>query len=613
MDSHTIRQKYLAFFQNQKHQLLPVSPLIPENDPTTLFTSAGMQQLIPYLKGESHLLGTRLTNSQPCFRSQDIEEVGDNRHTTFFEMLGNWSLGDYFKKDQITWFFQFLTSEIGLDPNKLYVSVFAGDKNIETDEESIKIWLELFKTDKSAQDGEKEFDPNCHVYTYDASKNWWSRAGKPDNMPVGEIGGADSEVFYDFDPDNKLGLHQNSPYANKPCHPNCDCGRFLEIGNSVFMQFIKTDQGFSSLPKQNVDFGGGLERLTAVSQNQSDIFETDLFSTIIAEIESQTGKNYQQSKTNFRIIADHIKAATFMIAQGLEPSNKQQGYILRRLIRRSLLKIRNLTGSSTQFNFSILCQSISDIYQNIYPELASFSQIAAVIQTESDRFAQTLEKGLREFSKTSQNLLSANLAFHLYESYGFPLEISIEEAQIQHIPVEENLIIKFEQLKKSHADKSRTATKGMFKGGLAGNDAIIVKYHTATHLLHQALRKVLGEHISQAGSNLTIEKLRFDFTHPQKLTPEELSNLENLINNQISQALPVTCQEMSLSQAKNIGALAFFAEKYGEIVKVYSIGDFSREVCGGPHVTNTSELGHFHITKQEKIGSGKIRLYATLQ
>lgn len=613
MTAKKIRTKFLNFFKSQNHNFISPAPIIPENDPTTLFTSSGMQQLVPFLKGAKHPMGACLANSQPCFRAEDIYEIGDNRHTTFFEMLGNWSLGNYFKSQQLSWFFTFLTQELEIDPDRLYVTVFVGDKNIKKDKDSIAIWQELFKTSNPAQDGETNFNSDCHIYTYPAKKNWWSRSGIPANMPVGEIGGPDSEVFYDFDPQNKLKFHQNSKFKNQPCHVNCDCGRFLEIGNSVFIQFEKTKNGFKPLPQKNVDFGGGLERLECAANNEPDIFKTSLLTPIISQLKTLINRKYEDNKESFRVIADHLRASVFMISQALEPSNKTQGYILRRLIRRSLLKLNTLTEDKIT-DFSSIVNIIAKNYEDTYPQIEDIkNQISESLTKEVKRFQSTLTRGLKEFDKISNQILTAEQAFKLYESYGFPFELSLEQAQEKKIKIEEKIKDKFQQFQKAHAKKSRTAAKVMFAGGLAGNDEIITRYHTATHLLHESLRRVLGNSVSQAGSNITAERLRFDITHPAKLTQEEIKKVEDLINQQICKNLSVNVETMTLENAQKQGALAFFTDKYEQKVKVYSIGNFSKEVCGGPHVSSIGNIGKFKIGKQKNIGQGKIRIYGYLE
>ncbi len=620
MTGTQIRNAYLNYFtsENRNHQPIPPARLIPENDPSTLFTSSGMQQLVPYLKGEPHSMGNRLTDSQPSFRAEDIDEVGDNRHTTFFEMLGNWSLGDYFKQEQLPWFFEFITQVVGLDPNRLYVTVFAGDNTIPKDTESIEIWQKLFNTTAPAKPGIEGFDKNTKIYTYDATKNWWSRSGVPTNMPVGEIGGPDSEVFFDFDPEDKLHLHQQSPYKDQPCHINCDCGRFMEIGNSVFMQYIKTDAGFEPLPKQNVDFGGGLERIAAASQNDQDVFKIDLLYPIIQQLESITHCSYQDdaNKPAMRIIADHMRAATILIAQGLTPSNKLQGYFLRRLLRRSLVKFNQLMKDDTQTNsLSHLVPAVVEIFSDTYLESVDTTAIQAVIDDEQQRFSKSLNKGMKIIAATDANQIDGKFAFDLYQSYGFPLEITEELLKEKGLTVDKDT---FRAEFKKHQDISRSGSTGLFKGGLADHSDTIVKYHTTTHLLQAALRQVLGDHVQQMGSNITAERLRFDFKHTQKMTPEELKTVETMINEKIAADLPVNKAIMPKDEALKSGAIAFFRDKYPDTVTVYTIGNdpqsdwFSKELCGGPHVSSTGVIGPVTIKKEEAVGAGVRRIYVTL-
>ena len=593
MTADEIRLKYLSFFKiaPRNHKVIPSAPLVPENDPTTLFNSAGMQPLISYLLGQPHPLGKRLVNSQKSFRAGDIDEVGDNRHTTFFEMLGNWSLGDYFKKEQLSWFYEFLTKELGLDKKKLYISVFAGNESVPKDEESYKIWKGLGFSDD-------------HIFYYDAGKNWWSRSGPPEKMTAGEPGGPDSEVFYDF------GTPHNKKFGEK-CHPNCQCGRFMEFGNSVFMEYQKNAFGkIVPLSQKNVDFGGGLERLNAAVNGTPDIFKTDSFSSIISLIEQVTKKTYginNLETTSMRIIADHIRGAVMMMADEVVPSNKQQGYILRRLIRRSMLHIRKLGVWGEWSYIPSLVASVVNLYEDAYPEIVPKQDIIEkLFIDEASRFGKTIEKGLKEIEKIS--ILDGKQAFLLYETYGFPWEVTEEIARDKGKVVDR---VQFEEEFKKHQELSRTASVGMFKGGLADHSEETTELHTATHLLHTALRKVLGDHIGQKGSNITVERLRFDFSHPTKITDEELKKIEKLVNDAIEKNYPVTCTEMDKQEALSSGALGFFTEKYGDKVKVYTIG-FSREICGGPHVSFTAKLGHFTIDKEESASAGIRRIYAHL-
>lgn len=576
MTSKEIRQKYLEFFVSKGHKIIPPSSLIPENDPTTLFTSSGMQPLVPYLKGKVHPMGNRLVNDQPCFRAEDIEEIGDNRHTTFFEMLGNWSLGDYFKKEQLTWLWEFFTSKdwLNLPKEKLHVTLFEGNKEIPKDDESLKIWRDLKV-------------PEDHIHFYNATKNWWSRSGTPENMPPREIGGPDSEIFYDFG--KELKLHENSQFKDKKCHVNCDCGRFIELGNSVFIQYEKEKDGtFKLLPKKNVDFGGGLERITQAVQNTPDIFQTDIFKPFIQAITRATKKEYKDDALiPIRIIADHLRAAQTMISGGLIPSNKQQGYVLRRLIRRSAVKFRQLTGDLNTDNF----EKITD---------------EPVIIEEISKFQKSLARGLKLIEKTNLKKIDIKFAFNLFQTYGFPFEIT------QEILLKKGLSLDtkdFNKIKKSHQEKSRTASVGMFKGGLADHSEITTKYHTATHLLHQAMRDVLGDHIEQAGSNITTERLRFDFTHKTALTSKQILAIEQTVNKKIQEDLSVSHKEIPYEDAISAGVLAFFKQKYPDKVTVYTIGQYSKELCGGPHVTSTGKIGKIKVDKQKALGQGLRRVY----
>lgn len=605
MTHNEVRKKYLEFFKKRGHAEIPSAPLVPENDPTTLFTSSGMQPLVPYLLGEKHQLGTRLVNSQKCFRSLDIEEIGDNRHTTFFEMLGNWSLGDYFKKEQLPWIFEFLTNELGLDPKKLYVTVFEGNKSVPKDTQSISIWKEIFAgVGIDVQEGKR-------IFTYPATKNWWSRSGEPEKMPPGEPGGPDSEVFFDFG--EELLLHEKSPYKDKNCHPNCDCGRYLEIANSVFMQYQKqTDGTLKELPNKNVDFGGGLERMVAATENNPDIFQTDLYSEIMETIYKVSGKVYIQdeNKSLMRIIADHLKAATFMVADKVEPGNKQQGYILRRLLRSTAIKYRLLTNIPiTEQDILEIVESVLKTYEDtVYFKNTDHDVIKNVIGPELSRFTLSLDKGMREIQKISS--VDGKIAFDLYQTYGFPLEITAElfAQKGQKIDIKQ-----FESEFNKHRDLSRTAAKGMFKGGLQDQSIVTTKLHTATHLLQQALRTVLGDHVHQKGSNITAERLRFDFSHPQKMTNEQIQKVEEIVNSKVKENLKVSMEIISLDEAMKKGALTVPGANYPEKVKVYSVGNFSKEVCGGPHVDFTGSLGKFKIIKEEAAGANIRRIYALLE
>ncbi len=598
MKTSELRNRYLEFFRSRGHTVIPSVSLIPDNDPTTLFTSSGMQPLVPYLLGQVHPEGKRLVNSQKSFRAQDIEEVGDNRHTTFFEMLGNWSLGDYFKREQLPWVFEFLTKEVGLDPKRLYVSVFEGQGSIGKDNESVELWKEIYKTvGMEAKEGER-------IFAYPARKNWWSRSGEPEKMPPGEPGGPDSEIFFEFP------NVQHDPAFGEKCHVNCDCGRFVEIGNSVFMQYKKeADGSLSELSQKNVDFGGGLERLVAATLNEADVFKIDIFAPLVARLESASGKKYgedTEATRCMRIICDHGRASTMLMADGALPSNKAQGYVVRRLIRRAI-RFGRLLGLQPGFMTEI-ARSVLDSYAEAYPVPAEKREaIIAAMTQEETKFHNMLGKGLKEIEKIPN--LTGALAFKLFETYGFPWEMSEEIARERGQQVDR---AEFEAEFKKHQELSRTAGKGMFKGGLADHGEAVVKLHTATHLLHQALRSVLGVHVQQKGSNITGERLRFDFSHPQKVTPDELKKVEEIVNSQIQRDLPISFRLTSYEDAIKEGALAFFGERYPEKVKVYEIGDFSKEICGGPHAEKTSLLGKFAVTREEASSAGVRRIYATL-
>lgn len=597
VSSKEVREKYIKFFEKKGHKEIPASPLVLENDPTTLFTSSGMQQMIPYLKGEKHKLGVRLVDSQPSIRMQDLDEVADNRHFTFFEMLGNWSLGDYFKKEQLTWIWDFFTKELGIPKDKLYVSVFEGDGNVPKDNESFEIWKSLGV-------------PESHIFFYGVKKNWWSRSGTPDQMPEGEIGGPDSEIFYEFDT-------PHDPKFGRECHPNCDCGKFLEIGNSVFMQYKKEKGGgLTELPQKNVDFGGGLDRIVAVLGNDPDTFHIDSLSGVINGIEKEVGFNYNsdaEKDKSFRIVADHIRASTNLLSEGVIPSNKLQGYALRRLIRRAMFHIHLLGGSVSGTSLSHIAEELKGIYPAIKN---NWKFVSDTLEEEGKRFSDALKRGLKKLTDiVSKNIkVDGKVAFDLYQTEGFPLELTLEILKQNKIDFSEEETLEFKKEFEKHKELSRTTSAGIFKGGLESkSDETITKLHTATHLLHASLRKILGEHVSQKGSHITSERLRFDFSHNQKLTEDEIKSVEDVINQKVKEDLPVSFKEMSLPEAIKAGALHFFGERYGENVKVYSVGDFSKEVCGGPHVGHTSELGHVKIIKQESIGSGIIRIYAALK
>ncbi|MFH0891310.1 MAG: alanine--tRNA ligase [Candidatus Falkowbacteria bacterium] len=625
MTSREIRQKYLDFFKKQGHAVILSASLLPENDPSTLFTSSGMQPLVPYLMGEKHPEGTRLADSQKSFRAEDIEEVGDNRHSTFFEMLGNWSLGDYFKKEQLPWFFEFLTKEVGLDPKRLYVSVYSGnaDIGVERDTVSVEIWKEIFKKSgieaRDFEDADKKGMGDGRIFYYGDRKNWWSRSGAPANMPVGEIGGPDSEVFYDLGAE--LTRHEKSKWKDEPCHVNCDCGRFIEIGNSVFIEFVRTEKGFEPLPQKNVDFGGGLERITMVSQGRDNIFETDLYSGILEKITQLSGgKKYRDNMSSFEVIADHLKAACFIMGddKGVAPSNTDQGYLVRRLIRRAVRYGKQI-GINKDHWTKEAAEIVIEKYRETYPELARNEKfIINNLDEEETKFAKTLNKGLKEFEKMDSGKVTGHDAFNLFQTYGFPLEMFFEELGRNNIKYDKDSVTsEYSREMQKHQDMSRTAAAGKFKGGLADHSEEVTKLHTAAHLMLASLRRVLGDHVHQKGSNITAERLRFDFSHPEKMTDEQKQAVENLVNEAISGAFPVKYEEMTLDEARVYGAEGVFESKYGEKVKVYTVGEgnniFSKEICGGPHVDNTGSLGKFRIKKEESSGSGTRRIKAVLE
>lgn len=625
MTANQLRQKYLDFFASKNHAMISSASLIPENDSTLLFVNSGMFPLVPYLAGEKHPAGTRLVNSQKCFRAEDIEKVGDRRHDTFFEMFGNWSLGDYFKQEQLTWWFQFIFEELKLDPRKIYQTVYVGseDGKIKKDEETILILQELFsKYGVEAEEGPAttvkgelgsglEIDfKNQRIFPY-RDKNWWKRGDA-----VGELGGPDSETFYDTG-------RPHNPQFGAHCHVNCDCGRFLEIGNSVFMQYQKTADGWEELKNKNVDFGGGLERILMVAEKQVSIFKTDLFSRVISKIEELSGRKYEENIRDFEIVADHLKAATFIIGdeKGVAPSNTDQGYIVRRLIRRAIRYGRNLGIKQASWIKFISAVVVND-YKNVYPELGRRQDfIFSELEKEEEKFGKTLEKGLQEFQKLENSDINGRDAFYLYQSYGFPLEMTEELAKEKGRQVD---VKGFNEELKKHQELSRTAAAGKFKGGLADASEETTKLHTAAHLLLAALRKVLGEHVTQKGSNITSERLRLDFSHSEKMTPDQIKAVEDLVNGAIISDFKVICEELTLEEAKKRGAMGVFDSKYGEKVKVYTVchlGEsgqtnineaFSQEICGGPHVNAVGVLGHFKIQKEEASSSGVRRIKAVL-
>ena len=584
MKAIEIRNKYLNYFKNHGHKVIPSAPLIPENDPSVLFTTAGMQPLVPYLLGEKHPEGTRLTDYQKCLRTNDIDEVGDNRHLTYFEMLGNWSLGGYFKEESIAMSFEFLTKELGIPKEKLSVTCFEGDENAPRDMVTAKCW-------------KKAGIPEERIYFYGKDDNWWI---------AGEEGpcGPDTEMFYDT----------GKPACSPDCQPSCGCGKYVEIWNNVFMEYYKSKDGtYTKLKQHNVDTGLGLERMAMLLQGKQTPFDTELFAPIMDKLASIAKVDNIESR---RIIAEHLRASIMVISDGGRPSNIDRGYVLRKLIRRMSRHLNKL-----QINLDELSNLIDlniDVLKEMYPELVENREIIKqVIIEEKDKFMKTLSHGEKEFEKAilkakqeNKTTIDGQTIFKLYETYGFPPEITADLAREQGFEID---LTEFDKLFKEHQDKSRLGSEQKFKGGLAEQNEKTIAYHTATHLLHKALQIVLGEHAKQKGSNITTERLRFDFSHPDKMTPEQIKQVEDLVNEQIARDLTVTCEEMTLEEAKKSGAMGLFENKYGEKVKVYTIGDFSKEICGGPHVSHTGELGHFKIKKEESSSAGVRRIKAILE
>ena len=583
MKAIEIRNKYLNFFKNHGHVVIPSAPLIPENDPSVLFTTAGMQPLVPYLLGEPHPAGTRLTDYQKCVRTNDIDEVGDNRHLTYFEMLGNWSLGDYFKEESIQMSYDFLTKELGIPVEKLSVTCFAGDEDCARDEVTASCW-------------KKAGIPEERIYYFGKDDNWWI---------AGETGpcGPDTEMFYDT----------GKPKCSPECNPSCGCGKYVEIWNNVFMEFYKDENGkYSKLKQHNVDTGLGLERMTMLLEGKETPFETELFAPIMDKlVELQKVDNISSR----RIVAEHLRSSMMIICDGGRPSNVDRGYILRRLIRRMVRHMNKLQISLDEL--STLIDINVENLKEMYPALeANKETIKNVILEEKDKFVKTLEKGEKEFAKEvgqvkeqGENIVPGKVVFRLYDTYGFPPEVTEELATENGMKIDKE---GFDKLFKEHQEKSRAGSEQKFKGGLASTGEMETKYHTATHLLNAALKQVLGSHVHQRGSNITAERMRFDFSHPAKMTDEEKQKTEDLVNEWIKEAIPVEHLEMKKDDAIKMGAEAMFIEKYGDIVSVYKIGDVSIELCGGPHVSNTSKLGHFKIKKEESSSSGIRRIKAIL-
>ena len=584
MKAIEIRKKYLNFFKNHGHAVIPSAPLIPENDSSVLFTTAGMQPLVPYLLGEPHPQGKRLTDYQKCVRTNDIEEVGDNRHLTYFEMLGNWSLGDYFKEESIQMSYDFLTQELQIPAEKISVTCFAGDEDCARDEVTAECW-------------KKAGIPEERIYYFGKDDNWWI---------AGETGpcGPDTEMFYDT----------GKPNCSPNCNPSCGCGKYVEIWNNVFMEFYKDENGkYTKLKQKNVDTGLGIERMTMILEGKETPFETELFSHIMDKlVELQKVDNISSR----RIIAEHLRSSMMIIADGGRPSNIDRGYILRRLIRRMIRHMNKLEISLDEL--STLIELNVENLKEMYPELENKKEIIKnVILEEKDKFVKTLTKGEKEFEKEiseirkqGKEVVDGKIVFRLYDTYGFPPEVTEELAQENGMKIDKE---EFNKLFKEHQEKSRAGSEQKFKGGLASTGEMETKYHTATHLLNAALKQVLGQHVHQKGSNITAERMRFDFSHPSKMTDEEKQKTEDLVNKWIKDAIPVEHMEMKKDEAIKMGAEAMFIEKYGDIVSVYKIGDFSLELCGGPHVHNTSELGHFKIKKEESSSSGVRRIKAILE
>ncbi|MDD4647162.1 MAG: alanine--tRNA ligase, partial [Sphaerochaeta sp.] len=593
LTANELRQKFIDFFVSKDHTQISGASLIPENDPTVLFTTAGMHPLVPYIMGSEHPAGTRLTDYQKCIRTGDIEAVGDPHHLTFFEMLGNWSLGDYFKKEAIAFSYEFLTEVLGIDPSLLSVTVFAGDDEVPRDEDAASAW-------------EGYGIPRERIYYLGREDNWWG--------PAGETGpcGPDSEMFIDT----------GRPACGPDCRPGCSCGKYFEIWNDVFMGYKKNSDGtYSEMERKCVDTGMGIERTIAILQGKKSVYETEVFTPIIAGIEKLSGKQYgndEETDTSVRIVADHIRTSVFILGdqRGVAPSNVGQGYILRRLIRRAVRHAHKL-GIEGSF-LGELALIVLELYKKPYPEILENKEfILKELAQEEAKFSETLAKGEREFEKMLPNLLkgknreiSGRTAFKLYDTYGYPIELTKELAAEHGFTVDE---AGFNAAFEKHQEISRSGADKQFKGGLADHSEKTTALHTATHLLHKALRTVLGEHVGQKGSNITTERLRFDFTHPSAMSKEEIQQVEDMVNEQIKRNLPVTCETMTVEEAKAQGAIAFFDSKYGEQVKVYSVGDFSKEVCGGPHVESTGSMGHFKILKEQSSSAGVRRIKAVLQ
>lgn len=625
MNAQDIRNSYIKFFEERGHVAIKRAPLILKDDPTTLFTGSGMQPMIPFLLGEPHAKGKRIVDSQTCLRAQDIEDIGDNRHTTFFEMLGNWSLGDYFKQQQIEWIAEYLFDVVGLDPRKVYVSCYIGNEKygIPRDEEAIQLWSQVFEARGiepkvveigSAERGDEVGMQGGRIFLYDGKENWWSRNGNEENTPVGDPCGPDSEMFYDF------GESAHDPSYGEP-HPASDSGRFMEIGNNVFMAYKKvSDDKFELLEKPNIDHGSGLERIAAAKLNDPDVFKISLMWPIIEKLQDLSGKNYDNNTNSMRVIADHLRAATFLAVDGCVPSNKEQGYVMRRLLRRA---IRFAFELGVEQNFlEEVVPVVVDLYRDDFPEVTEQrDQVVATLVKEEKAFRQTLRKGLKHLENFAPNGLTGVELFTLYDTYGFPVELSTEEAYKRDISLSESWRQEFDVQMAEQRARSQTAAKGVFKGGLGGQTMAHRKLHTANHLMYAALKQVVGEHVTQHGSNITEERLRFDFNNEGKVPHEQLDEVERLVNQWIEWDLPVSYQEYPTAKAFEMGAIGAFGDRYGDTVKVYQMGEGERrvsfEICGGPHADRTGQLAEggktFKITKEEASSSGIRRVKAVLQ
>lgn len=627
MTAREIRRAYLKFFEDRGHKVVPRASLIPQEDPTTLFTGSGMQPMVPYLLGEPYPEGLkRITDSQVVFRAVDIDEVGDSEHNTSFEMLGNWSLGDYFKAEEIPWIAEFLFDVVKLDPSRVYVTAYIGNEKlgIPKDTEAVDLWTNEFKNRGidakvvelgSSENGDKLGMQGGRIFLYDGKENWWSRGGDEDGTPIGDPCGPCSEMFFDF------GEEYHDEALGK-VHPASDSAQFTEIGNNVFMGYRKDSATeFSLLKAPNIDQGAGLERLAMASLGKPDISAIDLAKPVNQQIESITGKKYDENTKAFRVVTDHIKSSVWLATDGVVPSNTGQGYVLRRLMRRAIKF--GLDLGITQNLASQLAPVVKEIYGEDYPEVAdNFDKVLVSLEKEERLFRQTLTKGLRELNKIASTELSGYDIFKLHDTYGFPMEVTIEECALRDIKLSESWRDEFNKAMKEQKDRSRTATAGQFKGGLQDHSDIVVKYHTATHLMYRALRNVLGEDVIQRGSNITPERLRFDFTHPEKMTQEQIKEVEDIVNQQIEKDWPMTWREENTKKALSSGVMGAFGDKYGDVVKVYTVGDpdgenYSREICGGPHVEHTGRLGEdgkkFKIKKEESSSAGIRRIKAVLK